>query len=56
MKPMNNFDGVLKELGELYEFNQEIRRFEWKNKASYGAVESVARVAEDTPEYKTRND
>ena len=53
---MNNFDGVLKELGELYEFNREIRRFEWKNNVSYRACEQVERVAEDTPEYKTGND
>ena len=50
---MNDFDGILKELGELYEFNREIRRFEWKKNVTYGACEPVERVAEESPEYKT---
>ncbi|MCK4564343.1 MAG: hypothetical protein KAU94_06695 [Verrucomicrobia bacterium] len=53
---MNDFDGVLKELGELYEFNREIRSFVFLKKTPYGAIEPNALVAEDTPEYKTGND
>ncbi len=56
MTAANSFDGILKELGELYEFNREIQRFEWKKKVSYGVCELAERVAEDTPEYKTGKD
>ena len=56
MKPRNDFNGILKELGELYEFNREIQRFEFVKSAPYGASEPISQVAEEPPEYKTGND
>ncbi len=53
---MSDFDHILKELGELYEFNREIQKFKFLNKAAYEAIDSVGLVAEESPEYKTGND
>jgi len=56
MKAMDDLDGILKELGELYEFNREIRRFEFLKNAPYEANATALVVAEDSPEYKTGKD
>ena len=53
---MSDFDHVLKELGELYEFNREIRKFKFVNKAAYEAGDSDGMVAENAPGYKTGKD
>ncbi|MEN7972205.1 MAG: hypothetical protein ABFR47_00055 [Verrucomicrobiota bacterium] len=55
---MNDFDHVLKELGELYVFNREIQRFEFVKNAPYGTTVPTgpAVVAEEPAEYKTGND
>jgi hypothetical protein len=53
MSPTKNFDKILKELGDLYEFNREIQKFSF---TSYEEQPTPANmVSEGTMKYDVRN-
>jgi hypothetical protein len=49
---MKNIDSLLKELGDLYEFNREIRRYSFKYPEN---AEHPEQVSENTAQYEVRD-
>ena len=54
MKATKNFDTILKELGDLYEFNREIQRFSFRYPKQQD-TENAGIISEKNSGYEVRN-